>query len=222
LHIEIPAAEFMMRPMTPVKYQVRRATFEDLPALRALWQSMQIPLADLDKRHTEFQVAVAPQGEIVGALGLRILRQHGWLYHEAYTDFALADQVRPTFLERIRALASNHGVFRLWTHERAPFWTRTGFELASPEALKRLPGEWAHEGSNWYTWQLKDEDAIVSLEKELALFMESEKRETERAFEQARTIKRVATWIALFFGAIVCGAAIYLLLKHPEWLSPVH
>jgi N-acetylglutamate synthase-like GNAT family acetyltransferase len=199
--------------MTASNHRVRRATLDDLADLKALWSSMQLPADDLEKRLTEFQVVESPGGKVVGALGIQIVRQHAWLHSESYQDFSQADDLRALFMDRLRSLASNHGVFRLWTLEKAPFWTRQGFQLAAPETLKKLPETWI-AGSPWLTLQLKDEAAIVSLEKEMALFMETEKQHTARALGQVKAIKTIATALAIILGIFVLVAAAYLLLKN--------
>lgn len=206
--------------MTAPNYRVRRATVDDRPALQALWDSMRLPTADLERRLTEFQVVISEDGSLVGAIGLQIERQHAWLHSESYVDFALADEVRPLLVERLNTIASNHGVFRLWTLERAPFWTQHGFRPADAETLKRLPEKWSALGTGWRTVQLKDEEAIVSLEKELALMMQTEKRRTDRIMKRVGTLKALALWVALVLAIFVLGAAVYLLVKNPGLLTP--
>src|SRR5882672_194344 len=128
--------------MAAENYRVRRATLDDLEQLKALWTSMQHPAAELEARLTEFQVVESADGRIVGALGIQLSRQHGRLHSESYRDFALADDARALLLERVRSLCSNHGIFRLWTQEKAPFWSRQGFRPATAEDLKKLPEGW--------------------------------------------------------------------------------
>jgi N-acetylglutamate synthase-like GNAT family acetyltransferase len=206
--------------MTSSKHRVRRATLDDLTDLKALWNSMRLPADELEKQLTEFQIVEAPDGRVVGALGIQILRQHAWLHSESYQDFSQADDLRALFMDRLRSLAANHGVFRLWTLEKAPFWTRQGFQPAGPEALKRLPETWI-AGSSWLTLQLKDEAAIVSLEKEMALFMETEKQHTARALGKVKAIKTIATALAIILGVFVLVAVAYLLLRgHGSLLPP--
>jgi N-acetylglutamate synthase-like GNAT family acetyltransferase len=207
--------------MTLANLRVRRATVEDLPTLKMLWASMQFPVEELEKRLTEFQVVESAPGQLAGAIGIQILRGHAWLHSEAYHDFTGADDMRALVLDRIRSLTSNHGVFRLWTRENAPFWTRNGFQPADAEALKKLPETWsASGGTSWLSQQLKDEAAIVSVEKELALFMESEKRQTARAMQQAKTIKTVATWVAALLAVLIIGVVAYVFLKRPGIVLP--
>ena len=145
--------------MNPGQLQIRRATVDDLPALRSLWLAAQLPADELESRLTEFQVVEA-DGVFAGALGLQILRQHARLHSEDYADFSVADAARELFWQRIQNLAANHGVFRVWTQETSPFWTRWGFQPANAETLERLPEEWKHLEARWLTLELKNEDAI--------------------------------------------------------------
>jgi N-acetylglutamate synthase-like GNAT family acetyltransferase len=206
--------------MTLESHRVRRATVEDLPGMKVLWESMQFAADELEKRLTEFQVVEAADGGIVGTIGVQMAGPHARLHSEAYTDFAAADDARALLMERIQSLASNHGVMRLWTQEKAQFWPRHGFHPANPDVLRKLPAAWTEAGTAWLTLQLKDEATLVSLEKELAMFMQTEKAQTARTLGHARTIKLVATLIALLLGIVVLGAVIYLLQKNPGLVSP--
>ena len=207
--------------MTPSQHRVRRATQDDHESLKALWSLMRLPVDALGKQLTEFQVAESADGRVVGALGIQIAGQQGRLHSESYLDFAIADELRLLLMERLRSLASNHGVLRLWTQEQSPFWTRQGFHPASAEELKKLPEAWAGLGAGWLTLQLKDEAAIISMEKELAFFMETEKQRTAQILQRVQTLKTAAMWVAMVLGIFVLGAAIYLLLKNPKMLPPL-
>src|SRR3974377_775007 len=103
-------------------YKVRRATLEDFATLKELWALMRLPSDGHEKRLTEFQVVETSEGNVVSAIGGQIGKKHALLHSEAHRDFAIANQVRPLLLDRIRSLASNHGVLRLWTREKSPFW----------------------------------------------------------------------------------------------------
>jgi N-acetylglutamate synthase-like GNAT family acetyltransferase len=194
---------------------IRRATVDDLPALKSLWISANLPANELENRLTEFQVA-EHDGSFAGALGIQIVRQHLRLHSEDYADFAVADAARELFWERIETLAANHSVFRVWTQENSPFWTRMGFQSADAETLKRLPEEWKNLEGRWLTLQLKDEDAIkAALGGQFASFMDSEKKQTSEVAESARKL-RLAITITGFAIFILCAAvAVYLLLHHP-------
>ncbi|MFO1476206.1 MAG: hypothetical protein U1F98_06090 [Verrucomicrobiota bacterium] len=206
--------------MPESSYRVRRATLEDLPVLRELWASMRLPCDALEPRLTEFQVIESPAGDLLGGIGIRIDSHHACLHSEAYGDFSQAEELRARVMERIGSVASNHGVFRLWTQETAPFWTRHGFQPATPEQLKKLPESWNPSG-NWLTFQLKDESALVSLDKELALFKQAERERSAQVIRQAQLLKKVSTVLAILFAVFVIGALLYLMRRDPGMFTPV-
>jgi N-acetylglutamate synthase-like GNAT family acetyltransferase len=207
--------------MNPTPLSVRRATVDDLAALKKIWETMRLPANDLEKRLTEFQIAETGAGQLIGAIGIHIIRQHTLLHSEGYADFSVADAARQLFWERVQTLAANHGVFRLWTQERSPFWKSFGFQPPNAEILARLPMEWRNEfDGGWLTLQLKDEEVITAaLEKEFAQFMAAEKRDTDRVVEQARTLKTILTVIGFAIGIFCFGVAIYLFVRHNPYLS---
>jgi hypothetical protein len=174
---------------------------------------MRLPAGELEKRLTEFQVIEAGNGQIVGAIGVQNIGRHALLHSEGYTDFAMADAARQLFWERIQTITAHHGVFRLWTQENSPFWVRWGFQPATIEQLERLPAEWKRPGEKWLTIQLKNEEAIAALEKELEAFRESEKKRTAETLDQARTMTTTITVIAFILGIVLFGVAVFLFLR---------
>ncbi len=200
--------------MNSSDYRVRRATLDDMAALKTLWQTMRFPEGDLEKRLTEFQVVEGPDQKLVGALGFQMIERQGCLHSETFADFAVAEAMRPLLWARIQSLATNHGLVRIWTRETAPFWTHNGFQPAGEKLLPKLPATWQESGSHWLALQLKDEEAIASLEKEFAMFMESEKSRSEQALGQARALKSAVTVISLLIAAAILIAAIYVFLKN--------
>ena len=195
--------------------QIRRATVDDLPALKSLWTTAQLPADELEGRLTEFQV-VESGGSFAGAVGVQIVRQHLRFYAEDFADFSVADAARELFWERLQALSANHGVFRVWTQETSPFWTHWGLQPANAEALGRLPDEWKNLEGRWLTLELKNEDAIkAALGNQFAGLMDAEKQQAARVSEKARTVKTVFTVVFFAVGIICFAIAIYLLFHHP-------
>jgi N-acetylglutamate synthase-like GNAT family acetyltransferase len=193
--------------------RIRRATTDDFRSLQALWHSMRFPAAELEKRLTEFQVVETADGQLAGAIGLQINGHHALLHREGYTDFSLADAARELLWERIQTIAAHHGVLRLWTQETSPFWSRWGFQPATPDVLERLPAVWKQSEGPWLTCQLKDEAALAAAEKELAIFREAEKRRTAETLGQARTMTTTVTVIAFVAAAILIGIAFFLFMR---------
>ncbi len=186
---------------------IRRATVDDLPALKTLWLAAQLPADKLKDRVTEFQV-VESDGKFAGAIGVQIVRQHARLHSEDYADFSVADAARELFWERIQKLAANHGVFRVWMNEASSFWTRWGFQPANAEILARLPDEWKNLEGDWLTLELKNEDAINAiLKNQFGDFMASEKNHTAQLAENARKFKLFVT-IASFGIFFICLAIV--------------
>jgi hypothetical protein len=203
--------------MSPSVLRVRRATVDDLETLKLLWAAMRLSPEELESRLTEFQVVENSESEVLGAIGILVSKQHALLHSEGYSDFGVADAARHLFWERIQTLAANHGIFRIWTQERSPFWKSFGFVPPTTEVFPRLPEEWKNEfDGGWLTFQLKNEDVInAAFEKHFADFSKSEKRETERVSAKARQINLIITIICFAVGIVSIGFAVYLLVHRP-------
>lgn len=209
--------------MDPSVLHVRRATVDDLDTLKSLWESMRLAPAELETRLTEFQVVENAAGQVLGAIGIQYHKQHALLHSEGYSDFGVADAARQLFWDRLQKLAANHGVFRLWTQERSPFWKNFGFAPPTPEAMERLPEPWRNEfGGAWLTYQLKDEDAInAALEKDFVPFMAGEKSDAEKITEKARTLNLIIIIAGFGIGIIGLGLAAYLLFHRGVGVKPM-
>lgn len=192
--------------MSSPVYHARRAHLDDLPTLKVLWETMHFAATDLEKHLTDFQVVHDANHQVLGAVGFQMAQQHGRIYSEAFSDFGITDQARPLLWTRIQTLCINHGIYRVWTQERVPFWIQNGFQPAGPGALEKLPESWDRTQSGWLTLQLKDEQAIASLDKEFAMFVESEKGRSAEALGQARALK---TFLLAIVGLIILALAAF-------------
>jgi N-acetylglutamate synthase-like GNAT family acetyltransferase len=215
-----PPPRTLSRKMNSSSYRVRRATLDDLPKLTALWASMHFAPDDLGKRITEFQIAENAEGELVGAVGLELAQKQARIHSEAFTDFALADALRPLLWERLQSVATNHGLLRFWTQEHAPFWKHCGLAKADDETVQKLPLVWKTHGANWLTLKLRDDlNAIVSADREFAMFMEAEKQRSLRTMQHAKILKIIAAIIAFGVIAMALGGAFYLIRKRPNLIQ---
>ncbi len=207
--------------MNPSEYRVRRATLDDLGPLQGLWKSMNFPSDDLARRVTEFQVAEGPDGKLLGAVGLQLAERQGRIHGEAFGDFALAEQLRPLLWERLQAVATNHGLVRIWTQEAAPFWNHCGMSKPAAEELEKLPAAFRTAGGGWLTLKLKEDlQEIISADQEFALFMEAEKQRTARTFQHARMLKAAATFVALTVFVLVLAGLFLFMRKNPHFIRP--
>jgi N-acetylglutamate synthase-like GNAT family acetyltransferase len=200
--------------MTTPMPQVRRATIEDLPKLMALWKLENLPVEHLEQRFKEFQVLEDDQGEVLGALGLQIAGQEGLLHSEAFARSDLADALRAHLFERIRTVAANHGLVRLWTQFSAPYWRNTDFDVAPHELLCRLPPAFGSSPQPWLYLKLREEPIpTVSLEKELALFKEAEHENIRRIQRQAKIARAVAFVVVVAVFALMAVWALFFFNK---------
>jgi N-acetylglutamate synthase-like GNAT family acetyltransferase len=192
--------------------RVRRATVDDLPALKSLWQSMRLSPDELEKRLTEFQIVEDSERHVLGAIGIQFSKHYALLHSEGYSDFAIADAARQLFWERIQTLAANHGVFRIWTQERSPFWKSFGFQPPNAETVARLPEQWRNEFSGaWLTFQLKNEEVIsAAIEKHFAVDPE---KKAALVSEKTRTINTVIIVAGLGIFFICMVILIYLFMR---------
>jgi hypothetical protein len=116
-------------------------------------------------------------------------------------------------------VATNNGLLRIWTQEEAPFWSRCGLAKADPVALEKLPGLWRNLKGSWLTLKLKEDlQEVLSVDKEFALFMQSERRRTERAMQQAKVLKFIATLLAVGVLFLVVAGAFLLIRRNPQLL----
>ena len=204
-----------------MKFQARRATLDDLPTLKTLWASMNFSLSALEKQLTEFQVVTDDTGQVIGGVGFQMMAKHARIHSEAFGDFGLADYARPALWQRIQTLATNHGLARLWTIEKSPFWSRNGFVPAKEDDFTNMPTQWDRFAPGWLSLKLKDEEALASLDKEFALFVETEKQRSADVLSKAKLLKTffiaIIALVAIAFGA----AMVWLLIKQKSGgLSP--
>jgi N-acetylglutamate synthase-like GNAT family acetyltransferase len=196
-------------------YQVRRATLEDLPALRELWTKAGLSLPELEKRFTEVQIAENGDGKIAGALGIKIDRLHGMLHSEAILEkenTALFE----SFWQRIQILGRNYGLFRLWTESHAPFWKTVGFIAPDDKAFEKRPAGVSSERDKVLTFALKEESAEgLTVEQQFELFTQSQKAETERLMQQAQVFKKIA-YVILFLA--IAGFAVAAAMR---WIKVI-
>lgn len=203
----------IFRGMEEQTYSARRATLDDLPVLRDMWAAERLPVEELDKRVTEFQVAHDAAGTIVAAIGFKRAGEHALIHSEAFTDFGLADEMRELIWARFDVLARNYAVTRLWMNEDLRYWREMGFDPADAETLESLPEELAaEEAEQWFTFVLREEllssDRAKQTELAFQRAMAAEREKTER---QVRSMKLFSTVIAFILFMLIVVAGFYFL-----------
>ena len=207
----------MIESMSTPTLQVRRATVDDIPKLIPLWRQENLAWQDLEGRFKEFQVIEDANGGIAAAIGLQFSGQEGRLHSEVFADFGQADALRGSLWERLRTVAQNNGLIRVWTQFTSPYWRTIGFDYPSNELLTKLPNNFGADRTPWLYVQLRNELPAISLDKEFALFRESEREQTEKVMRQARVLKIVAGVIAVLVLGMVITWAIMFLKVQKRW-----
>jgi N-acetylglutamate synthase-like GNAT family acetyltransferase len=190
------------------RHQARRATLEDLPALRSLWHNARLPADEMEKRFTEFQVVPGPDGTILGAVGLQMLKQNGYIHSETFSDPSLATQLRPLLWHRMLTVAKNTGLMRLWTLPTAHFYREQGFTDVDAALKAKVPEEFGNPGADWISLKLKD-DAVISAEREFEIFAMAQREESQRMITQAKSLRLMAYGL-LFLTLIGIGALAFI------------
>lgn len=207
--------------MSSPKHRVRRATLEDLPVLKSLWEAMRLPVVELEKQLTDFQVVVDESEQVCGCVAFQMTGRHACIHSETYSDFGIAEQSRILFWTRFQALATNHGLVCLWTREVSPFWSHNGFVPADTAAREKLPASWDRTAPGWLMLKLRDEAAIASLEKEFAMFVQSEKGRSEQAIGQLKMVRTFFTILALIGCAALIVWGVYIFIHRARTGSPL-
>jgi N-acetylglutamate synthase-like GNAT family acetyltransferase len=180
-------------PGLPPNYQIRRATVDDLPQLKALWTAERLPAAELDKRFTEFQLAVDGEGKIAGAVGLRIYKLQGLIHSEAFARLDEVQELRPLLWERLITVAKNHGLARIWMMPTVSFYREQGMSEVEDAIRAKLPEDFGHPKADWISLRLKEENAsVISLEKEFEIFAQAQKAESEEVIKRAQVFRALA------------------------------
>lgn len=181
---------------------MRRATVEDLPALRGLWQLQRLPGYELEKRLPEFHVVVRPDGLVIGAAGFLAAGSQALVHSVAFTSPAQAAEGRAPLWEHLLALARAQGVARLWAQGATARWPDAAFGPATPAQLKRLPPAFGSPRAAWHTRALVDEEAAArAWEKEFATLLEHRQEQAERVRRRAALWKLLAWGVAALFFA---------------------
>jgi N-acetylglutamate synthase-like GNAT family acetyltransferase len=189
------------------KFQLRRATSDDLRALVAVWREVGLAPADLEPSFTEFQLVVGPEGELAAAIALKIHQGNGLLHSECLPDFSLAERLRPLLWQRILQVATNHGLNRIWTQESAPFWKQLEFVQPDGGQIAALPDAFRIKAGAWQVLPLKSEEDLKRVDREFEVFLQRGRAKAEEMKSQGRLLYWIAILIALsLFVFVLIGA----------------
>ena len=200
----------------PAAYQVRRATLEDLPELKRLWEASRLSVDELEKRFTEFQIALDQWGQIAGSIGLKISKTNGLIHSETFTDLNQVSEIRPLLWERIVNVAKNHGLVRLWALPTTSFYRDMGMTDVDDTLKAALPEGFGNPFADWLTLKLKEDLPANAIEKEFELFFAAQKDASEKMIRQAAALKFVAYILLVLAIAGASFLAIFAFKRDPR------
>ena len=197
------------------RFQARRATVEDLPQLRTLWEMEDLPGEALEKRFTEFQVVDDGAGQLLAAVALQMMEGHGRVHSEVFTFEEEAEGMRALLWPRLETLARNQGLARLWTSLEAPFWKGVGFKKVTERTLPLLPPGFSADNAAWLTMPLRADDAGTGeIEKLFAELKIVSQADQERLTDRAKKMKILAMVLMLVvFGAFIVWVVMFTYYK---------
>jgi N-acetylglutamate synthase-like GNAT family acetyltransferase len=202
---------------TTPEYQLRRATLEDLPELKRIWTENRFEVESLEKRFTEFQIAIDAWGQIAGMIGLHIIKNEGVVHSEAFRDLNQSLEIRPLLWERILIVAKNHGLVRLWMLPTSTFYREQGMVEITETQRALLPEGFGSPLADWAILKLKDEtQQALAMEKEFEIFVANQRMESERVIQQA-TVLRLVAYLLLILALAGAGfLAVFAFKRAPR------
>lgn len=202
-----------MQPL-PHGITIRRATLDDLEVLRGVWREFGLVEHELEKRFTEFQLAVDAHGWILATLALRFTEHQGQVHSLTVRRTDLSRELTSALWDRTLALAEQHGAYRLWTRERGDFWGSVGFlpsvETGTPEAPLAFGG-----GRHWLTLKLREEPLkLIAAEEQLEAYLELERLKTDQMVRRVQVLKILAVGAAIVLFVVTMGALLMLVRRN--------
>jgi hypothetical protein len=181
--------------MDSTPMESRRANVEDLGTLMDLWSGAGLPSDELGRFLGEFQVVTGPDGRILHAIGLLVEGEEALLHSEAMAQEAGADPDawRAVAWRRLRLIARNQGVVRIWSREDADYWAGSGFQ---PVAVGELPAtlpSFVQRDEGWWIYRHPEPaQADQMVQREMALWRTLREQEAERFRSRLVTFRIVA------------------------------
>ncbi|MDA7916361.1 hypothetical protein N9B94_03920 [Verrucomicrobia bacterium] len=191
--------------MAVAELSIRPALEEDLDRLIRFWKTQDIEPREIEPTFPEFQIVMDPEGNIVGCVALRILAKEGVIHSLAFCESTYTEQCNELLWSRLRKVADNHGLFRLWASPESP-WAARGFASTNDELRERVCKGGLWNGNEQFI-QIREEleGERPSSDQEFEFFQNSQRAERGKFMAQTVRFRNVTLWIkcALLFGIMI-------------------
>jgi N-acetylglutamate synthase-like GNAT family acetyltransferase len=205
--------------MEPAPLESRRATIEDLGALEILWSQSGLPAAELGKFLTEFHVVTDPDGQILHAIGLLVEGDQALLHSEALSvpQSIEPDACRAAVWRRLRILARNQGISRIWTQEDAEYWQVSGYQPISESQLPAELPSFVPREAGWWMHQSPDAaQADLMVQREFALWKTQREQESQSFQQRVKAFRAVALVLFALSLILLLGFLFYAAKLRPD------
>jgi N-acetylglutamate synthase-like GNAT family acetyltransferase len=205
--------------MEPAPLESRRATIEDLGALEILWSQSGLPAAELVKFLTEFHVVTDPDGQILHAIGLLVEGDQALLHSEALSvpQSIEPDACRAAVWRRLRILARNQGISRIWTQEDAEYWQVSGYQPISESQLPAELPSFVPREAGWWMHQSPDAaQADLMVQREFALWKTQREQESQSFQQRVKAFRAVALVLFALSLILLLGFLFYAAKLRPD------
>lgn len=200
--------------MQSTTVDLRRATIEDIDALARLWRSCDLDVSTLERRLTEFHVALDEEHRLLGAIGLRLQDGEGCLHTEAYFDVEGMHSARTALIERVEKMADALGLRRVWTTLDLSALGERSFDDADDAAMETFPREFGDWRQNWRIVTLRDPASDpANLERQLAMLTIENRESSQQIIQGAKVMKRLMNG-ALILLALAMVVLLMVLIQH--------
>ena len=202
--------------MSELTFYFRRATLEDIEILRELWQTALLPIQELEKRLTEFQIVEGMDGRIFGALGAGVQGEEAWVHHEVFVHPEAEVAVRAKLWNRLKILFGNQSAHRVWTREKADFWKQIGFREPTEEEKAKFPADFGPGDNALLVYPLKDLKAERMIKNKIMELQAAREVQEVTLKKKTRIVRVIAFSLTGFFMVILIYYTIRGILTLPQ------
>lgn len=193
--------------METASLESRRAVVQDLGPLQDLWSAAGLPADELGGFLGEFHVVTDAEGRVLHSIGLLVEGDEALLHSEALAPESLhePDACRSTAWRRLRIIAKNQGVRRIWTREDADYWATCGFQAVLARDLPDPLPTFVPKEDGWWVYRHPEPaQADLMVQREMALW------KTQREQEAENFQRRLVTFRVVAFGLFALAMILLL------------
>lgn len=198
-------------------FQLKRATVEELPALRWLWQRANLSTVALERDLTDFYLLLDEDFTLLAAMGVHVESKEAWLHHLHFSHDPHDPELFGQFWERLRLLLINRGVQRAWTRQLPAAWRQEGFTDPSSRESLHAPRHAQPDQPGLLVRPMRDARTAQLIEKKVAELSALREVSDRHMAQQTQRIRRIAYTISAVFISLLVYLTLRGILTLPRW-----